>query len=214
MSIINKVLGLFLGNKYERDIKEINPYVEKVHMEFEKLRDLSNDELRDKTSELKKEILGYIEEDENEIKSLKEKAEVEEDVYKKEEIYNEIDKIEKIITGKLEEILDDCLPRAFAVVKETTRRFKENSVLEVTARQHDRDLAATRESITVKGDKACWNNRWIAGGNEILWDMIHYDVQLIGGVALHKGKIAEMATSEGKTVVATLPVFLNALGGR
>ncbi|MCJ7449044.1 MAG: preprotein translocase subunit SecA [Bacteroidales bacterium] len=214
MSIINKVLGIFLGNKYERDMKEINPYVEIVHMEFEKLRDLSNDELRDKTSELKKEILGYVEQDENEIRSLKEKAEAEEDVYKKEEIYNEIDKIEKNITAKLEEVLDECLPRAFAIVKETTRRFKENSVLEVTARQHDRDLAATRESIIIKGDKAYWNNRWIAGGNEILWDMVHYDVQLIGGVALHKGKIAEMGTGEGKTVVATLPVFLNALAGR
>ena len=214
MSIINSVLGLFLGNKYERDMKEINPYVEKVHKEFEKLRDLSNDELRDKTSELKKEILGYVEQDENEIKSLKEKAEAEEDVYRKEEVYNEIDKIEKSITGKFEEILDESLPRAFAIVKETTRRFKENSVLEVTARQYDRDLAATRESITVKGDKAYWNNRWIAGGNEIFWDMVHYDVQLIGGVALHKGKIAEMGTGEGKTVVATLPVFLNALAGR
>jgi len=214
MSVINKVLGLFLGNKYERDMKEINPYVEKIHLEFEKLRDLSNDQLRDKTLELKKEILGHLEVDENEIKSLKEKAENEEDVYRKEEIYNEIDKIEKDIDDKLEAILDEFVPRAFAIVKETAKRFKENDELEVTARQYDRDLAATRESITVKGEKAYWKNRWIAGGNEIQWDMIHYDVQLFGGVALHKGKIAEMATGEGKTVVATLPVFLNALAGR
>jgi preprotein translocase subunit SecA len=214
MSIITKILELFLGNKYERDIKEISPYVEKIHEEFKKLRDLTNDQLRDKTLELKKVILDYIEEDEKEIGDLKEKAEAEEDVYKKEEIYNEIDKIEKHIDDKLEEILDQCVPHAFAIMKETARRFKENSVLEVTARQHDRDLAATRESITIKGDKAYWQNRWIAGGNEILWDMVHYDVQLIGGVALHKGKIAEMATGEGKTVVATLPVFLNALAGR
>ena len=214
MSIINSVLGLFLGNKYERDIKEINPYVEKIHREFEKLRDLSNDSLRDMTEELRKEILGSVEGDENEIRSLRDKAENEEDVYRKEEIYNAIDKIEKQIDEKLEVILDQVVPRAFAIVKETTRRFKENSVLEVTARQYDRDLAATRESITIKEDKALWSNKWIAGGNEITWDMVHYDVQLIGGVALHKGKIAEMGTGEGKTVVATLPVFLNALAGR
>jgi preprotein translocase subunit SecA len=214
MSIINNVLGLFLGNKYERDIKEINPYTEKIKQESEKVKDLSNDDLRDRTDELRKEILGSIEGDENEIKSLREKAEKEEDVYLKEEIYNEIDKIEKLINDKLEVVLDQVVPRAFAIVKETAKRFKENSVLEVTARQYDRDLAATRESITIKGDKALWSNRWIAGGNEIIWDMVHYDVQLIGGVALHKGKIAEMGTGEGKTVVATLPVFLNALAGR
>jgi preprotein translocase subunit SecA len=214
MSLIDNFLGLFLGNKYERDMKEINPYVEKIYAEFGKLQDLSNDQLRDKTTELKKEILDYIEEDEAEIRTLKEKAEAEEDVYKKEEIYNEIDKIEKRISEKIEKILDECVPKAFALVKETARRFKENSVLEVTARQYDRDLAATRESIIIKGDRALWNNRWIAGGNEILWDMVHYDVQLIGGVALHKGKIAEMGTGEGKTLVATLPVFLNALAGR
>jgi preprotein translocase subunit SecA len=214
MSIINSILGLFLGNKYERDIKEINPFVEKTHMEFEKLQNISNDQLRDKTIELKKEILDHIEEDETKIKLLKEKAEKEDDIYNKEELYNEIDKIEKLIEEKLEKFLDECVPRAFAIVKETAKRFKENATLEVTARQYDKDLAATRESIAIEGDKAIWNNRWIAGGNEIVWDMIHYDVQLIGGVALHKGKIAEMATGEGKTVVATLPVFLNALAGR
>ena len=214
MSIINNILGLFLGNKYERDIKEINPYVEKIHIEYEKLKDLSNDSLRDLTDELKKEILESIEGDENEIRLLSDKAEKEEDVYGKEEFYNAIDKIEKQINEKLEVALDKIVPRAFAIVKETARRFKENSVLEVTARQYDRDLAATRESITIKDGKALWSNKWIAGGNEITWDMVHYDVQLIGGVALHKGKIAEMGTGEGKTVVATLPVFLNALGGR
>jgi preprotein translocase subunit SecA len=214
MSIINNVLGLFLGNKYERDIKEINPFVEKIHLEFEKLKNLSNDGLREKTDELRKEILGSIEVDENEIRTLRENAEKEDDVYLKEDIYNSIDKIEKQINEKLEVVLDRVVPRAFAIVKETTKRFKNNSVLEVTARQYDRDLAATRESITINGDKALWSNKWIAGGNEITWDMVHYDVQLIGGVALHKGKIAEMGTGEGKTVVATLPVFLNALAGR
>jgi preprotein translocase subunit SecA len=214
MSIINDVLGLFLGNKYERDLKEINPYIDKIHIEFEKIQGLSNDELRDQTEELRKEILKSIEDDENEIRILRENAEKEEDVYQKEELYNNIDKIEKQISEKLEETLDQLVPRAFAIVKETAKRFKENSVLEVTARQYDRDLAASRESITIKDDKAIWNNKWIAGGNEITWDMVHYDVQLIGGVALHKGKIAEMGTGEGKTVVATLPVFLNALAGR
>ncbi len=214
MSIVNKVLGLFLGNKYERDLKELSPYVEKIHNEFEKLQDLSNDQLRDRSDEIKKRIKDHVRTDEDEIESLRVKAEEEEDVYKKEELYDEIDKTEKRITEKLEVFLDECLPEAFAVVKETARRFKENSVLEVTAREYDRNLAATRESIVVKDGKAYWSNRWIAGGNEITWDMVHYDVQLIGGVALHKGKIAEMATGEGKTVVATLPVFLNALAGR
>ena len=214
MSVINKILGVFLGNKYEKDLKEISPYVDKIHIEYDKLKDFSNDQLRDRTLDLKKRISDYILEDEYEIKALREKSEAEADVYKKEELYNEIDKIEKRITDKFEVILDECVPEAFAIVKETAKRFKENSVLEVTARQFDRDLAAIRESISVKGDKAYWSNRWIAGGNEIVWDMIHYDVQLIGGVALHKGKIAEMATGEGKTVVATLPVFLNALAGR
>ncbi len=214
MSIINNVLGLFLGNKYERDLKELNPYVDKIHKEFEKITALSNDQLREKTFELKKEIRDYMAADEAEIKSLKEKADHEEDVDKKEEFYNEADKIEKKIDEKLEKFLDECVPRAFAIVKETARRFKENATIEVTAQQYDRDLAATRPSIVIKGDRAIWSNRWMAGGNEILWDMVHYDVQLIGGAALHKGKIAEMATGEGKTVVATLPVFLNALAGR
>jgi len=214
MSFINKVLGLFLGNKNERDMKEIDPHVILIHNEYEKLQGLTNDQLRDKTADLKKNILTGISNDEDEIRQLREKAEKEEDVYLKEEIYNNIDKLEKNIEEKLEVILDEHLPVAFAIVKETARRFKENDVLEVTAHQYDRDLAATRPSITIKGEKALWSNKWIAGGNEITWDMVHYDVQLFGGVALHKGKIAEMATGEGKTVVATLPVFLNALAGR
>jgi len=214
MSVINKILGLFLGNKNERDMKEIDPHVILIHNEFEKLSGLTNDELRDKTTDLKNKILSGIAKDEEEIRELRENAEKEDDVYIKEEIYNNIDKLEKKIEEKLEGILDEFLPEAFAIVKETAKRFKENSIIEVTARQYDRDLAASRPSITIKGEKALWSNKWIAGGNEIIWDMIHYDVQLFGGVALHKGKIAEMATGEGKTVVATLPVFLNALAGR
>jgi len=214
MSIINSVLGLFLGNKYERDIKEINPFVEEIKIEYSKLQGISNDGLRELTDGLKKEIQSNIDGEENEIRTLREKADIEEDIYRKEEIYNAIDKIEKQINDKIEAVLDQLVPRAFAIVKETARRFKENATIEVTARQYDRDLAATRESIIIEGSKAIWSNKWIAGGNEITWDMVHYDVQLIGGVALHKGKIAEMGTGEGKTLVATLPVFLNALAGR
>jgi preprotein translocase subunit SecA len=131
------------------------------------------------------------------------------DIEQKEAIYNEIDKLEETIYKKIVNVLDDILPRAFAIMKDTARRFKENEEVVVTATQFDRDIAAQRESVVIKGDKAHWKNTWVAGGNPITWDMVHYDVQLIGGVALHKGKIAEMATGEGKTLVATLPVFLN-----
>ena len=214
MSFVNKTLSFFLGNKEVRDLKEINPFVAKIGTESALVASLSNDALRDKTAELKQIIRGFITDEEKQVIEIRVQAEKEEDVNRKEDLYNQIDKIDKLILEKIEEKLDELLPVAFAIVKETARRFKENEVLEVTAREWDRDLAATRPSITVKGDKAYWNNRWMAGGNEILWDMVHYDVQLIGGVALHKGKIAEMATGEGKTLVATLPVFLNALAGR
>lgn len=214
MSFVNKILSFFLGNKEVRDLKEINPFVAKIGNESSLITSLSNDALRDKTADLKQMINDYIADEEKQVREIRVTAEKEEDVNRKEELYNQIDKIDKLILEKIEEKLDELLPVAFAIVKETARRFKENEVLEVTAREWDRDLAATRPSITVKGDKAYWNNRWMAGGNEIQWDMVHYDVQLIGGVALHKGKIAEMATGEGKTLVATLPVFLNALAGR
>jgi preprotein translocase subunit SecA len=214
MSIVSKVLTFFLGDKVERDIKEIDPYVGKIKSEFSQLSSLSNDALRERTATLKKEIIDSVAGDEKEIRDLRAAAEKEEDVNLKEELYNKIDRIDKQILETLEKKLDEVLPVAFAIVKETARRFKENDTLEVTARDWDRDLAATRPSVTVSGDKAYWKNRWMAGGNEILWDMVHYDVQLIGGVALHKGKISEMATGEGKTLVATLPVFLNALAGR
>ncbi len=214
MSIVGKVLTLFLGNKEERDLKEINPYVGKIQQESALVASLSNDGLRERTAELKREVRESIAEEEKEIAGLRAKAESEDDVNRKEELYNEVDKLEKQILEKIENKLAEILPTAFAIVKETARRFKENELLEVTAMDWDRNLAATRPSITVEGDRAYWKNRWMAGGNEILWDMVHYDVQLIGGVALHQGKIAEMATGEGKTLVATLPVFLNALAGR
>jgi len=214
MSIINTVLSLFLGNKDERDLKEINPFVEKIQKESAHIISLSNDALRDRTLALRQEIREHVSAEEKEIAEIRTNAENEDDVNRKEELYNQVDKLEKQILEKIEGKLDEVLPVAFAIVRETARRFKENEVLEVTARDWDRNLAATRPSVTVEGDKAYWKNRWMAGGNEIVWDMVHYDVQLIGGVALHKGKISEMATGEGKTLVATLPVFLNALAGR
>jgi|WetSurMetagenome_2_1015567.scaffolds.fasta_scaffold00836_10 preprotein translocase subunit SecA len=214
MSVINKVLGLFLGDKYERDLKEINPYVEKIKTEYEKLTVLSNDELRKLTSDIRIQIRSSFEKEEDQIKEMKAQAEQEDDLNLKEDLYNRVDKLEKQILEIIEQKLDEVLPVTFAIVKETARRFKENDKLVVTAQQWDKDLAATRPSIVIEDDKAVWSNKWIAGGNEILWDMVHYDVQLFGGVALHKGKIAEMATGEGKTLVATLPVFLNALAGK
>jgi preprotein translocase subunit SecA len=214
MSIVGKVLTLFLGNKEERDLKEINPYVGKIQQESAQIVSLSNDALRERTAQLRQEVRESVAAEEKEIADLRSKAENEEDVNRKEEIYNEVDKLEKQILENIEKKLEEILPTAFAIVKETARRFKENDVIEVTAMEWDRNLAAIRPSITVEGDRAYWKNRWMAGGNEILWDMVHYDVQLIGGVALHQGKIAEMATGEGKTLVATLPVFLNALAGK
>lgn len=214
MSVINKVLTVFLGNKEERDLKEISPYVEKIRIETEKITSLSNDALRERSAALRKEIRESLADEEKQISDLRAEAEKEEDVNRKEDLYNQVDKLDKQLLEKIEAKLNEVLPVAFAIMKETARRFKENDVLEVTARDWDRDLAATRPSITISGEKAYWKNRWMAGGNEIQWDMVHYDVQLIGGVALHQGKIAEMATGEGKTLVATLPVFLNALAGR
>jgi len=215
MSIIVDVIGKLFGSKSERDIKEVLPIVEALKEAYLKVVDLSNDQLRAKTLELKKYIKDYISEEENRIVELREKAESEvENMSKKEELFTEIDKLEKTIVEKIETALNDVLADAFAIVKETARRFKENEYLEAEATEFDKTLAATRDSIEIKGNKVRYYNRWMAGGNEISWDMVHYDVQLIGGVILHQGKIAEMATGEGKTLVATLPVFLNALAGR
>ena len=215
MAIIDKILGTILGNKSEKDIKKIKPVVNAINEEFEKLKKLSADELRKKTSKLREEIRDYFKEEQAEIDSLKQDIEDEKfDLTEREEVYNKIDKLEETIDNKIEKKLNQLLPLAFAVIKETARRFKEYEKIEVTATDYDRELAAKRDDIEIKGDKAIYHNKWIAGGNMITWDMVHYDVQLIGGIILHQGKIAEMATGEGKTLVATLPVFLNALTGR
>ncbi|MCX6258264.1 MAG: preprotein translocase subunit SecA [Bacteroidia bacterium] len=215
MSIVNNILNAFLGSKSDRDIKEVTPLELKIKAEYENIVPLSNDELRAKTREIKQIINDRISSDQAEIDRLKTAIESEEiEVDEKERLYLQVEKIEKTIKQTIEDVLLEVLPVAFSIVKETARRFKENEVIEVTAMDFDRNLAATRESITINGDKAYWNNTWLAGGNMITWDMVHYDVQLIGGIVLHSGKIAEMATGEGKTLVATLPVFLNALAGR
>lgn len=212
---INSILKRFFGNKSQRDIKALLPLLSEIHEEYDKIVSLDNDQLRAKTLELKEYIRNYVKDDEDKILQLKQEIESGNlDVESVEEIYREIDKTEKEINDKTEVALMEMLPVAFAIVKETAKRFKENDYIEVTAGDFDRELAARSESVKIVGDKARYMNTWIAGGNPTIWDMVHYDEQLIGGIVLHQGKIAEMATGEGKTLVATLPVFLNALTGK
>jgi preprotein translocase subunit SecA len=209
-----KFLGKIFGSKSERDIKQLRPLVEKINQEYAKLRDLSNDELRGKTFAFKQKIQDYIADIEAEIAKLKADADdFNVSMESKTAIYEKIDKLNKERDQKLEEVLMDILPEAFAVVKETGRRYTELKELEVTALDFDREYAASRPNVRVEGDKAYWKNTWVAAGTEVTWNMIHYDVQLIGGIVLHQGKIAEMATGEGKTLVGTLPAYLNALTG-
>lgn len=209
----NDFLKKILGNKAQRDMKEISPEVEKISSIYEEIKNLTNDELRERTEQLKIKIQTYIGDDNKQIDILKESIENTE-INQRDKIYNDIDKLEKNIKTKIEDVLMEILPEAFAIVKETAKRFKDNEETIVTATDFDRNLATHHDFVTIKGDKAYYKNEWMAGGNLIKWDMVHYDVQLFGGVVLHKGKIAEMATGEGKTLVATLPVFLNALTHR
>ena len=212
---LNDILKKLLGNKSDRDMKELVPIVGKVNAEWEKIKGLSNDELRAAADDLKAKIRAHIQEEQDEITELKRKVDEERPtIEEREEIYDRIDKLEEEIDKKVEEILTELLPAAFAIMKDTARRFKENEEIEVTATPFDRNLSVNHDFVEIEGDKAIWFNSWIAGGNEVTWDMVHYDVQLIGGAVLHQGKIAEMATGESKTLVATLPVFLNALTGR
>jgi preprotein translocase subunit SecA len=212
MSIINSLISGFFGNKSDKDYKNALPVVEQVNAFTAQLMPLSNDELRDRSHAMRQEIKEHILAEEQEIRDIKAQIEADEvPMDEREKVFAHIDKLEQQIKEKLEVKLNSMLPLAFAIVKETARRFKENEETIVTPRDYDRDLAAHRDSIEIRGDQAVWKNRWMAGGNEITWDMVHYDVQLIGGLTLHQGKIAEMATGEGKTLVATLPVFLNAL---
>ena len=213
MAFINKILGVFLGNKADKDMTEIAPIVELIKKEYERIKLLSTDELRAESARLKAVIQERIKPEEDRIKELKELVETV-DIQEGEKIYQEKDKLEEKIDDKLEEVLNEILPCAFAIVKATAKAFTENEQIVVTATEFDRNLATTRSSISIEGDKAIWQNKWMAGGNMVTWAMIHYDVQLIGGIVLHQGKVAEMGTGEGKTLVATLAVFLNALTGR
>lgn len=214
MSLINKILSGFLGNKSERDIKEIMPIVDKIRDIYPSITKLSHDELRARSAALRTKVKSSVADLEAEIARLREEVERTDDFDQKENLYERIDRIEKEIDARLAAVMDEVLPEAFAIMKDTARRFVENDVVEVTANDFDREMAAKYDHVEIKGDKALWHSSWMAGGNRIRWDMVHYDVQLIGGVVLHQGKIAEMATGEGKTLVATLPVFLNALSGR
>ena len=206
----NKIISKIFGNKAQRDLNEINPTVKRIKEVYPEIETLSNDELRNRTKDLERQIRDYVSDEKLQIEQLK--AGLEEiELSERETIWNQIDKLEKDITEKYGKVLDEILPVAFSIMKDTARRFTQNKEIIVTATDFDRDLAASHDFVSIEGDKAVYKNSWIAGGNEITWEMIHYDVQLFGGVVLHRGKIAEMATGEGKTLVATLPVFLNAL---
>jgi len=208
------VFKKIFGTKADRDMKAIKPTLDKVLAAYAAIDPLSDDELRERCQALKAKIQEAIAEDEARIAQIKEQLETEIPVDQKEKLATESDKLVKKVDETIEKVLDEILPEAFAIMKSTASRFKENPVIKVKATDFDRDLSTTKEFVTIEGDYALWQNHWMAGGNEMTWDMVHYDVQLIGGIVLHQGKIAEMATGEGKTLVATLPVFLNALAGK
>jgi preprotein translocase subunit SecA len=217
LGTINKILKKLVGDKAAKDLKEVQPIIAQVHAFENQLAGKSNDELRAVTAQLRKRISESIAHLEAQIAEIKSKADAlpSEELDEREKLYAQSDKLDKEVDQQIEATLLEILPEAFAVVKETSRRWKDQQTIEVTATDFDRALAATGKSyVQINGDRALWANRWKAAGNEIVWDMVHYDVQIIGGWALHTGKVAEMATGEGKTLVATLPVFLNALAGR
>ena len=211
----NKLLSKIFGSKATRDMKEIQPWVEKIKAVSPTIEALTNDELRAKTEELKRNIQGSGDELNAQISEIRAKIE-ETPIEDRELLFNKIDKLEKEVLERMDVALEEALPEAFAIVKETARRFAQNETIEVTANDYDRELAMTRDFVTISedGTKAIYQNHWLAGGNDLKWEMVHYDVQLFGGVVLTQGKIAEMATGEGKTLVATCPVFLRALSGR
>ena len=216
MSLLQNIFKSFFGDKSSKDIKRMMPIVDKVNAEFAKLHDLSNDELRALTQKLRQDLKEAVKEEESKLSEYKKQLETSANLTVKEQeaLYDNIETAEKQIQAILKEKLDEILPQAFAIIKDTARRFKENEEVEVTATQFDRELALKYDNIRIDNDKAFYNRTWRAGGNLLTWNMVHYNVQIIGGIALHEGKIAEMATGEGKTLVATLPVFLNALTGR
>ena len=214
MGILDKVLKVFVGDKSKQDVSKLQPIVDQIKSFESSLEELTHDELRQKTKDFKDKIAEARQPLLEEKQALLTKAEDTEDIDEREEIYQEADRLEDDIYEVTEKVLNDILPEAFAVVKETAKRFVNNKELEVVANAFDREVSGGKDYVTLNGDKATWSNSWDAAGKAITWDMIHYDVQIIGGIAMHQGKIAEMQTGEGKTLVATLPVYLNALAGR
>ena len=212
LKFISRLLG---GNKSEKDVKLVEPIVTKINQNFQQYQSLSNDALRGKTQEFKQRISDYLKDIDGVIEAKKQSAETlpEAEIQGRDVIYQEVDQLKKDRDKKIEEILEQILPEAFAVVKEAARRYKENTELVSSATEHDRNLSVKKDYIKIDGDKSVYKNSWIAGGGQVTWNMLHYDVQLIGGMVLHQGKIAEMATGEGKTLVSTLPAYLNALPG-
>ena len=209
---LNSIISKLFGNKSDHDMREIQPFVEEVKNAYETIDTLDNDSLRAHTKELQQQVQHSADDIQKKINAIKQQIE-ETPIENRADLFSQIDKLDKDMLERYEEALNIVMPEAFAIMKSTARRFTENESIEVTATDFDRDLAATHDFLEISGDKAIYHNHWLAGGNEMTWDMVHYDVQLFGGVVLHKGRIAEMATGEGKTLVATLPVFLNALTG-
>src|SRR5687767_2739375 len=211
-----KLIAKLFGTKSEKDIKRVMPLVEETKQEGERIKSLSNDALRGETKKIQEQINQELKNIDDQLAGLHQKIADNPslDINEKESLFGQIDKLEEDRNKELEKVLLKVLPKAFAIVRETARRFKENEYLEVTTQDFDRVYAASHENVKVEGDKAKWHNKWMAAGNMVTWDMVHYEVQIIGGIVLHEGKIAEMATGEGKTLVATLPAFLNALARR
>ena len=212
LNILSKILG---GNKSEKDVAKIQPYVAKINQFFQQYDKLSNDELRNKTVEFRQRIKEHLKDIDAEIAGKQQTADdlPAADIHTKDAIYQEVDKLKKERDKQIEVILDLILPEAFAVVKETARRFKENTELVSTATELDREFSVTKDYVKINGDQSIFQNTWTAAGGKVTWNMVHYDVQLLGGVVLHQGKISEMSTGEGKTLVSTLPSYLNALAG-
>ena len=213
MSIVNSLLKVFLGDKSGKDLKKLTPLVDEINKHFIGMSSLSNDELRGKTDNFKQIISDKTSELVSSIKQLNETIANESSNIEKEKLFSEVEKIENDLTETKSQILDEILPEAFAVVKETARRFYENDSIKVSATDFDVEIGSKKTYVSIDGESAIWKNSWDAAGKNVLWDMIHYDVQLIGGIVLHQGKIGEMQTGEGKTLVSTLPIYLNALTG-
>ena len=213
MSIVNSLLKVFLGDKSGKDLKKLTPLVDDINIEFDKLSAISNDQLRNKTIEFKGIISEQTSDINKSILDLNKKISNETSNTQKEILFKEVETLENDLISKKAEILNDLLPQAFAVVKETAKRFFENEEIEVTTSDFDKEIASKKSYVNIKSDKSIWKNNWDAAGKNVVWDMIHYDVQLIGGIVLHQGRIGEMQTGEGKTLVSTLPIYLNALTG-